>query len=492
MARNSSNEVLLIFPGRYGAPNPQVPLSLLYLAGSLMQNGYKARILDMRVENYRKASVGTPLFVGISCMSGLQISFGLEFARMMRELDPGCPIVWGGVHPTILPSQTVQNEHVDIVVRGEGEGTVVKLAERFGSGGGLEGIDGITYKVKGGQTASSPATITSAPDAPFVDLDATPVESPFELLRLEKYPSLRSGRFHMQTSRGCPHRCGFCYNTVFNKCRWRSKKPSRVLDEMEHAKKKFSGINCLDIIDDNYFVDRKRVEEICHGMIERGIDIPWRADCRFDYMSRYDREFLELLEKSGCKELNFGAETGSERLLLSIKKDVSPEQMMTSLRKMKEWAPGISSYIFWMSGFPTETREDLEDTFRLMDNLSGMNPKTQHIEICVYTPYPSPMLDMLPAEFRPPKTMEEWGREDVFHFRPPWHPKEYVDLLVNVSIVTRYAFFPEDRIKEFSPFYRVGYKAANKIAKYRWRHKNFSYPLELKIVSGLARKVRGY
>ena len=261
---------------------------------------------------------------------------------------------------------------------------------------------------------------------------------------------------------------------------------------MEHLIWKFGKVTCFDIIDDNYFVDKRRVEAICNGMVSRGIDVPWRADCRFDYMSSYDKDFITLLEKSRCMELNFGAETGSDRLLKAIKKDITPGQMIISLKKLKDWSPTISPYIFWMSGFPTESRKDLDETFGLMDNLSDINPRTQHIEIGIYTPYPSPMFDQLFSEYKLPKTLEEWGQEDIFHFRPPWHSKEYGDLLEGVSIVTKYAFFPEERIRELDVFDRLGYKILNKIARYRWSHRNFNHPLELKIVSEATKRIRGY
>src|SRR5512136_758155 len=91
-------EVFLVFPGKYKAPDPQVPLALLHIAASLQQEGFNVHILDMRLNDYRRFDIGTPLFVGISCMSGLQIKFALEFAKQVRLQNPAVPLVWGGVH----------------------------------------------------------------------------------------------------------------------------------------------------------------------------------------------------------------------------------------------------------------------------------------------------------------------------------------------------------------------------------------------------------
>jgi anaerobic magnesium-protoporphyrin IX monomethyl ester cyclase len=202
-------DILLVFPGKYRAPDPQVPLALLHIASPLQREGYQVRILDMRLEDYRNKAIGNPVFVGITCMSGQQIHYGLEFARKVRAESPFCPIVWGGVHPTLLPEQTAASKSVDVVVRGEGELVVPELANKLAAGEPLDNVRGLTFKSKG--------SIKSTADADLIDLDDIPVELPYDLLNLEKYNTQQSGRFHIQTSRGCPHRCGFCYNSDFNK-----------------------------------------------------------------------------------------------------------------------------------------------------------------------------------------------------------------------------------------------------------------------------------
>jgi anaerobic magnesium-protoporphyrin IX monomethyl ester cyclase len=362
-------DVLLVFPGKFKAPDPQVPLALLHIAASLKQDGFNVRILDMRLEDYRQIKVGNPVFVGISCMSGLQIKYALEFASYVRAHNPSCLLVWGGVHPTLLPEQTAKNDFVDIVVRGEGELIVKDLASALALNRPLEDVAGITYNVNG--------FIRSNPDGKVIDLDAIPIALPYNLLRMDKYPSFKSGRFHIQTSRGCPHRCGFCYNSIFNKSQWRGKSAKRVLDEIEYIMKKYPHIKIIDPIDDNVFVDESRVKEICTGLLERNLNVHWRANCRFDYLATYDKDFLQLLEKAGCVELDFGGESGSDRLQQLICKDVTADEMLRSVENLRRWAPSIEPYVSWMSGLPGETDEDLEDTFNLMDRMRDVNPKTQ-------------------------------------------------------------------------------------------------------------------
>lgn len=417
-------------------------------------------------------------------MSGLQIHYGLELAEKVRTELPSCPIVWGGVHPSLLPEQTTASPYVDIVVRGEGEPVMAKLANNLSAGNRLDYVAGITYKVAG--------EIKSNPECQPIDLDSVPIELPFDLLPLDKYPSLRAGRFHIQTSRGCPHRCGYCYNTLFNKCGWRGKSAERVLDEIEYILEKYPNVKTIDPIDDNFFADRKRAENICRGLIQRKINVTWRANCRFDYLSSYSRDFINLMEKSGCTELDFGGETGSERLLTLIHKEITPTQMVQSVENLKNWAPTIKPYVSWMSGLPTETDEDLKLTFDLMDRMSDVNPNTQHFGIFVFTPFPSPLVESLGSQLKTPQSLEGWSDIDAFHFKPSWHSKKYVEKLHAVSAVTRYAFFPSERIREHNISFKIGYGFLNRTARFRWKSRYFGLPLELKLANTLAKKFRGW
>jgi len=480
----TSKKVLLVFPGKHKAPDPQVPLQLLYVASALQQGGFTARIFDMRLDDYRGLNLGTPLFVGITCMSGQQIHYGIDFAKKVRAESPKVPIVWGGVHPTLLPEQTARSDCVDVVVRGESEMVVAELAKSLSSRVPLDNVNGLTFKADG--------EIKSTPDAEVIDLDKIPIELPYELLDLEKYPTLQSGRFHIQTSRGCPHRCGFCYNSIFNKKTWRGKSPSRVIDEIEYILHKFPYVKIIDPVDDNFFVDMKRVEDICNEMLTRGLKIAWRANCRFDYLAEYPANFLRLIERAGCRELDFGGESGSERLQKFVCKDITADQMLKSVTDLHKWAPTIDPFTSWLSGLPGETYEDMKKTFDLMDAMNEVNPRTQHYGIFMYTPFPSPILSSLTSDFQPPQSLEEWGNIEVFHFVPPWHSKAYIKKLQAISAVTRYAFYPKSRIDEHGMGFKLAYCIMNRIARYRWRHRNFGFPVELNFANFVARKLRGF
>lgn len=384
----------------------------------------------------------------------------------------------------MLPEQTAADWRVDVVVRGESETVVGPLAAALAGDAPLTAVPGITYLRDG--------VAHSTPDAGFCDLDAIPVELPYDLLELGRYPTLRAGRAHLQTSRGCPHRCGFCYNTGFNARRWRGKSPARVVDEMEALLRRFPHVRILDPVDDNFFVDRARAAAVCELILSRGLSFRWRANCRFDYVAGYDAGFLQLLERAGCAELDFGGESGSAAMQDVVCKDVSAEQIREAIARLARWAPSIDPFVSWLSGLPGETWGDMLKTFDLMDELARIDPRTQHYGIFLYTPFPSPLLEELPPSFAPPASLEEWGEIEVFHFLPPWHPRACVERLCTVSAVTRYAFYPQSRIEEHGPVFRGAYGLMCRTARWRWRRRAFSFPVELRLANRAAQHLRGF
>jgi len=201
---------------------------------------------------------------------------------------------------------------------------------------------------------------------------------------------------------------------------------------------------------------------------------------------------VRLIEQAGCVELDFGGESGSERLQQYVCKDITVDQMLQAVANLHKWAPTIDPFVSWLSGLPDETYGDMQKTFNLMDAMTKANPRTQHYGIFMYTPFPSPLLETLSADFPPPQSLEEWGNIEVFHFLPPWHSKAYVRKLQSISAVTRYAFYPRSRIDEHGFAFKLVYGVMNRLARYRWRHRYFSFPVELNLANGVARRLRGF
>src|SRR5690349_19477277 len=148
-----SNKVVLFFPPYAGLPLGP-PLSLLSLASSLLEDGFEVSIVDGSVNPDFKRAVALEtedaLCLGISLLTGQMIRAAADVARLVRGLSPGLPIIFGGWHPSLLPEQTLKEPFIDILVRAQGERTIVELARLLGEGKPLDNVQGISIKTAGG------------------------------------------------------------------------------------------------------------------------------------------------------------------------------------------------------------------------------------------------------------------------------------------------------------------------------------------------------
>ena len=194
-------------------------MGVLSVATPVSRAGYEVQILDQRIEpQWRRvletALAGGLLCVGVSSMTGPQLRHALEVSRLVKE-HGDIPVVWGGIHPSLLPEQTLENEYIDIVVQGEGEETFLELVQALAGRTSLQSVRGIWYKDNG--------HIRQTDARPVLDLNTQPPLA-YDLIESRKYIRVMSGVEHLNffTSRGCPHRYTFCFNTPFNNQSWRA------------------------------------------------------------------------------------------------------------------------------------------------------------------------------------------------------------------------------------------------------------------------------
>ncbi|HIJ74943.1 MAG TPA: B12-binding domain-containing radical SAM protein [Candidatus Hydrogenedentes bacterium] len=436
----ASKSVLLFRPiyDPESASAPATPWGLLYVAAPLVAHGFDITIIDESVtpdyqECVRAALDKYPVAVGISAMTGRQIGFGLAFAQFVRK-HGNAPIVWGGIHPTMKPEQTARHGLVDYVVVNEGEQPFLELVERLAQGKEPDGIPGV-YFVRNG-------AICGEPPRDFVDLAALP-PIPFDLLDVERYivrrPDLGAERsFEICTSRGCPHRCAFCYIQSVHKSRWRSLDADAAFRQLSGHVERFD-LDCVVFREDNFFADRRRVEQLAQRMVDERLDIKWTASCRIDYFAKYTAEFVDLLRRSGCVLLTFGVESGSARILDFIKKDITPDMVREVVQKVKD--SGIRGTYHFMGGFPTETAGELLDTCQLIEDIRRIAPEAVVREMSAYTAYPGVELIQTCKELghREPDQLEDWldidFREDPRNSRRPWLNESQSRLLSNIQFL---------------------------------------------------------
>jgi len=389
----------------YMRSHPIPPLSLLSSI-TLCEKEAEIRWVDQRISPDWKKEVNNSidaetLCVGTTSYTGPMIADSLEISRFVKSIRD-VPVVWGGIHASLLPQQTLEDRSVDIVVQGEGEKTFMELLKCLKNKGNLKNVRGICYKENG--------NIHSNPERLMIDFDSLP-PLPYHVISMEKYMPLYQGKrsFYYQTSRGCPYPCTYCYNSVYNHRRWRAKSSRKVLRELKDIVSIYRPEH-IYIIDDIFFVDRKRSREIIQGIKEMGVTWDLQG---VDILSLQgmDREYIEFLEAAGCTRLSIGIESGSQRIRkLMKKKPYECSKIFQILKKFED--SSIVIYCNYIAGTPTETDEDLKSTIDLIFSLDEQNPRIRNFPIYNYIPYPgTEMYELAVKEgFVPPGSLMEWSR----------------------------------------------------------------------------------
>ena len=466
-------EVTLVKPLMGAYRKVELSMSMLYLATHLHRNGHKVRIVDCQLEpspeKKLKSLVRTSGCIGFSVITS-QIEHALRLSDFVKELDAEVPVVWGGIHPTIHPEQTVEDASVDYAVRGEGEQTFVDLCRHLEGKLELSKIPGLVYR-KGGKTIINP-------ERRFMDLnDMSPPE--WGLFEMERYvddfkvAGKNYGRsLPVHSGRGCSYRCAFCISAK----RWRPLSASKMLSEVSFLKEKYN-LEHIDFIDENFFIDRKRVKDFCEGLLKGGIDVTWFASCRANYFNdtHVNDEMLSLVRRAGCETIGMGIESGSQRILDLIKKDIRVEDVGRAVRACRKY--GIQPICSFMIGLPGEKREDMDKTLDMIAMIKRLDPRALVIGPQVFRPYPGcELYEAVKGTFRAPETLREWVKLDPIGGyttaeRLTW--TEDPDYVANVGFfVDRANYTPEQEWMKIVEF------PLKKMAQFRLRHKMFKLPFE--------------
>jgi anaerobic magnesium-protoporphyrin IX monomethyl ester cyclase len=463
----------------------ELPLSLLCPATPLDREGYRVTIVDQFADpewkaRFDSAMAERPICLGVTCMTGPQIVYALEACRMAKERYPDLPIVWGGIHASLLPQQTLAHPLVDIAVVGEGEATFQELVHALEAGTPLDKIAGIYFKRDG--------KILSTPPRPFVDIDREPPLS-YHLVNMDLYRRTLFDVDHISfnSSRGCTFRCSFCWDPVMHKRTWRSMRPETVLDQLQQIIRDY-GIRGFLFTDDHFFIDMKRAYAILEGIVRANLNVTIsKLQIRADTICRMNKDFLELLVRAGVKRLTVGIESGSQRVLDLIKKDVTVEEVIEANRKLAPY-PIVPLYLFMM-GMPSETPEEFRASLRLADFLVSENPKAAKT-FNIYTPYPGTELYHLALQqgLKEPDRLEDWAR---FNFRnipkeSAWIPPETKRLIENLDFPLM--FLGTNFVNPYRrtrPVVVALAKLYSPIARYRVRNMDGRFPIESTLVKRL-------
>jgi anaerobic magnesium-protoporphyrin IX monomethyl ester cyclase len=405
-----------------------VPLGPLYLTRALEDAGYRVDFRDYQcvesddpfdMEVFLDFLSDPAPVIGLSCMANL-LPFTVLAIRALRERYPDRKIVLGGVGAKAVETQLLSRfPWIDLICRGEAERTGPELLGALRSGGNLEDIAGLSLRIdahanvalrsaKEGEIkrnfrgakgdipmsalGSSGHIIHTANRERIVDLDSIPFPA-FEKIDLKRYAG-----YGMMTSRGCPYPCTFCSVAPVWNLESHSRGAKNIVDEMDYLHRR-AGVD-LFLFQDEFFVSGKRqVVEFCDELRGRRLPVQWKA---FGRVNLVDEEMMRAMAETGCVELRFGIESGSDRILQEIKKGFTAAQALEVVPKAVGIFPRVDAFFVW--GFPFETMDDFHQSLfqmvsfrmlgaRILPSLLSLLPQTEiyrdwapraELEFCPY------------------------------------------------------------------------------------------------------------
>lgn len=383
-----SRKILFVNPSYslYNIANEEItpPLGFIIIGTVLQKRGHDVKIFDhnkQSTEEYKGLlKAFQPDIVGISLLTGPVLKVCEELSRMAKEA--GAEVAWGGIFASTFPQMCLDSGVVDYVVKGEGEITFRDLIEADGKEARLK-IPNIN--------------LNPPPANPFVDLDSLPFPN-FDLVDMTKYEGVI-----LQTSRGCPYRCKFCvipgYWVKQGIAGWRAYSAVNVFNMINYLRTVY-GFKRIILSDDNLPVNRERALKLFY--LTSKMDATYYMFSRVNYV---DDELMAAYKKGKVRQIQFGIESGSDRVLKLMQKDSTVKMNEFAIRQCHKY--GIFADCSLMVAYPGETEEDMNMTeqfvYRVKPHYGGMK---------IFHPYPAtPDFDRLVEEgkYVPPKTLNEWA-----------------------------------------------------------------------------------
>jgi anaerobic magnesium-protoporphyrin IX monomethyl ester cyclase len=395
--------VLLIYPYFRPSGDRSVfrfpPLGIGYLASSLIEAGHEVQILDCTFLNKAEAlqqAVDTQAeVVGIYCMVTM-LDDCMWFARRLRPNTR--LLIAGGPLPTCDPQAFVQD--FDVVVRGEGEATVIELLQAYNNKTSFHTILGVSMLKETKEKDKIKQEMISAPDRLFnTNLDNLPFPAR-QLLPNQKYIEFGRKKYGysittVMSTRGCPYKCEFCSNVIFG-ASYRERSAQNVVDEVEQAL--VLGYDRISFADDVFTLRQKRVREVCREIKLRGLNFNWECLARVDSLS--DTAYVQMF-KAGCRRVYFGIESGDDSILKLMNKKITTDEARHAVLAAHD--AGLEVGAFFILFYPGETDRTVLNTLRFATSLP-----LDYLGLTM--PYPLPGT-----------ALYERVKDDIYR---DWHPGE--------------------------------------------------------------------
>jgi anaerobic magnesium-protoporphyrin IX monomethyl ester cyclase len=366
---------LIIPPGGYFAErwskgSTMPPLGLLYIGAVLEKQGVDVRIVPADVKNMSWKDIEQdilkyqPDIVGVTSTTENRFQ-SFKLIKLAKRACPQSMFIMGGPHASMAAEDSLAHiPELDLVVRGEGEETMIELCRWHEEGkdhNALNSVPGISFRQDG--------EIKNNPARPLIkDLDSLPYPA-FHLVPFEDYnfvfPVPGQGELpavNIMSSRGCPFKCNFCATPINWGRNVRMRSPENVVDEIQRLIERY-GVKVIFFFDDTFNVNTKRVEKICDLIIERHLDIFWKCDVRIDLI---DKPLLAKMKQAGLFHLSFGLEAASERVRNEI---IDKKVDIEDFHNLVHWCQELDVIpnVFFIYSHPTETWEEAQETIEIIE-----------------------------------------------------------------------------------------------------------------------------
>lgn len=340
---------------------PMPCIGLAYIAAVLEKQGHYVRIIDNYVWKYsikrllKEIQKIAPDMVGVSVLTP-SANFSLELANKIKQYNKNIILIAGNVHPTQFPEEFLKPQHFDVVVKGEGEDTIVELVSTVEQKRNLNTVKGISYLQDGKIFHNEMRPIIK-------NLDSLPFPAwhlfPYKKYGLFPFADIKRPILTVLATRGCPFNCKYCSLGYMDKT-YRKRSAKNIVNEIEHLIKRY-GVNQVGFVDPVFPLQEKYAVEVCDEMICRGINkkIVWTTETKIDILNE---NLIKKLKEAGCRRMIFGLESGSEETLRKIGKEVDFAKVKEVMILLKKY--GIETIGLFMIGFPGETEELIKKTFK--------------------------------------------------------------------------------------------------------------------------------
>jgi anaerobic magnesium-protoporphyrin IX monomethyl ester cyclase len=382
----------------------QTPYGLLSLGAQALRAGHQVKVLNLsafawsRVEEVI-AALDADVFA-LSCWTANRRGVGLT-VKEIRRRHPNAHIVVGGPHATPLPREVMRHySEIDTLCEGESEGSFMEIVERLAAGASTKGVAGTWYR-----EGSDVVQATSRDSIQNLDTLASP----------HRYFDTHI----FMTSRGCPWACTFCGAESSWGRGFRGNTVPYVLDALEQAISR-ARVKMLQIKDDTFTTNKKRVLELCRGIRDRKLKFLWSCDTRVDVLNE---ELLREMRLAGCQRLSLGVETGSPTILKNIDKKITVDKIVEAADMAKKY--GVHVRFYMMLGNRGETAQTFRET---LDFLARAKPH-QYIFSCLSI-FPGTH-DFKDAERAGRLDRERYFTEDFQELKVPYDASEETTELLN-------------------------------------------------------------